>query len=179
MPWIDLFHAHPWCNGRGYCNADPRSKTWCLRRPPPHWWILTLAGAVAPWEYLNAQWVAPLWRVEMGRQPRAQWQVRSSEHNTLVLEATWQRHFDPGEHRWYISVALDITGQLINATSWRSGKYEPVMDWMALDDQMLTEGVRSPLWQAGDITCNLKVGTYDRLPAHSCRGDYNGAWPGP
>jgi len=177
MAWVNIYVPKPWCAGRGYCNADGRTKTWCYQRPPPHWWFVTLSGAVAPWEWLNKGWAVPVTLVEEGVNPRTQWQVHDSEHNTLMLYVTWLRHFDPGETRWYISVSLDITGQLINATSWRSGKYDPVTNWMALDAQDLLEGVRTPLWQAGDITCNLKVGTYGRIPANSCRGDYNGPWP--
>ena len=179
MDWLDINDDHPWCNGRVYANADGRTKSRCLRRPPPHWWILRLAGAVAPWEYLNTDHVLPLWRVAIGRDPMVQWEIRRPAPPDHQLHLSWQPYHVVEEGTWYFVCALDIDRNLINATSWRSGRVEVVDDWFSFDEIMLTEQGRTPLWQAGDITVQMLVGTYERLPADSCRGDYGGEFQRP
>jgi len=175
--WIEEYDEHPWCNGRVYCNAPARSKSFCEYRPPPRWWIVQLEGAVAPWEYINDTYVLPYWRTQVGKDPLSVWEKRGSPLPSYQLTLAWQPVFMSDPKRFYIVVGLDISRNLINATSWRSGDSQAVINWFAFDDIGLAEQTRTPLWQAGDIVCRIKVGTYDRLPAHSCRGDYQGPWP--
>jgi len=179
MPFITLAVDRPWCNGRIYANADGRTKTWCERRPPPHWWIVELAGFVAPFEHLNADHILPIYRVATGRDPMVIWERQIPAAPPHLLQLSWLQDFEPGPRRYYIVVAIDIFRNLLQATSWRSPGFEPITTWMSIDSQPLTEQVRSPLWQAGDVTCKIKVGTYDRLPAGSCRGDWAGEFPPP
>lgn len=177
MADVNLFDEHPWCNGRSYCNAPPQAKTRCLVRPPPHWWLVELAGAVAPWEWLNTTHVLPIWKTLTGKDPPVWWAPAPPNMTPYQLQLTWQRNIPADPDQFYMVVGLDIARNLINATSWRSGFTSFVHQWTDYDNLVMLEQVRSPLWQAGDITCRLHLGTYDRLPAHSCRGDYGGVWP--
>ena len=175
--WIEAYEPHPWCNGRLYCNAPAVTKTRCLLRPPPHWWIVELDGAIAPFEYLNDTYVLPYWRTRSGKDPMSNWENRNTPLPQYQLSLLWQPVFGTDPMEMAIVVALDIFRNLLHATSWKTSNIPVIGNWFVLDDLGLIEQTRSPLWQAGDIECRIYLGTYDRLPAHSCRGDYQGVWP--
>jgi len=177
MP-TELVSNPPWCSGRNYCNASSPSKFWSLRRPPPHYWLLELDGFEGIYSWLNDTFVMRYDRYTTGYWPQCIWQSRQTEHPPESLQLFWEKDTLGDPHYAYMLVVQLIWPTISQRVSWVRNDFAPVVDWNDFDDLVMTEYERGPLFDGGaDLLCRLHIGNYDRLPAHSCRGDYNGEWP--
>lgn len=170
----------PWCNGRVYPNASPIAKVWCLVRPPPWWWLVECTGFTGLFTTMNGVRLFRLWRAAAFMNPWVQWTFAHSEEGHEVRQVVqWQAIAGSGYNR-HLDVNLDPIGNGLQQIIFSSPNVPPESDWMSWDGVELPESYRSPLWDSGaSPTCKVWIGTYDKLPVNSCRGDYNGPFPSP
>lgn len=176
MPFYDLF-TKPWCTGRTYNNCPATHKVWSLFRGPPFWWIVNISGLDPdPRGDNSAHYLQP-YLYNFGTDPVVSW---AKDAGVLVpwvnLAVKIENSAVAGEKKFHLSYTYGNDFNQLIEFDLRIGP--PVINWRSLDGLIFNvETFRSPLWEHGDPTFQLQVGEYDRLPAQSCRGDYNGEWP--
>jgi len=170
----------PWCTGRRYCNAAPPSKFWCYRRPPPHFWRVSFDGFTGIWDWMNDDFIFRYYAYTTGRFPQAIWRSMMTEHPPENFQLFWGQQPTLGTGHQYWWVVQTIWPTISQRVSFASGPHAPVTDWYVFDDFAFSEFERGPLFDGGDdLHVRLKIGEYDEIPAHSCRGDYHGDWDNP
>lgn len=177
MPFIEFPNDAPWCTGRTYCNGPAESKIQCLVRPPPFWWIVEYDGFAPAFADLNGESIAFPYRVATGLNTFVQWIKKYPSHVPFRTIIEWGPDPINVGKRWFL-IHFENPPSLTQHKLWGWNNLGPGNDWMAdWDDTTPPLTFTSPLWGLGDVTVQLKVGTYARVPAHSCRGDYGGEWP--
>ena len=172
-----FFEHPPWCNGREYCNGPAASKIRCLVRPPPWWWWIEYTGFTGSFTDLNTVHLVPIWRVATGWNLFAQWRLQHEHHPSFETIVGWEPDaINPGQRRFFVH--FQNTPSLTQHKLWGWINRGSVTSWFTdYDDVDPPLLFTSSLWGLGDVVCKLKIGTYDRIPAQSCRGDYGGEWP--
>lgn len=176
MTFIE-YEGKPWCSGRVYNNAPAATKVYCLFRPPPYWWIVEASGFNLANDQYNGTWILPLWRQQDGYNPYVQWlhTFDPPSHFRFVIE--WGEHPPTAPQRRWI-ITFDNPPFFNQQRTWGLLNRDPVTDWMIEYDQVTPPKIfESPAWGLGDVSIQVKVGTYARLPAQSCYGDWRGPWP--
>jgi hypothetical protein len=168
------FPDPPWCNGRIYPNGPAESKVWCEERPPPWFWWMTGSGFTVHYNWMNDQRRGRVWRVFHGMNPLVEWRWEFVQVPFGAINLQWQASSTP-----FSSRQLNFTVQdgfpPDQIAVWRMSPVPVVSNWFALDNIDLPMVSHSPSWQGGeDAVINLKVGTYDLIPAMECA-----QWPPP
>lgn len=176
MPWLNL-DMHPWCTGRGYCNCDGRWKIKTIGRPPPYWWMVQIAEIDPDPLGINGIHICRPSFNQLDWEPDVQWGPIYPWFGSSQLEVGWLKHPTAIGNR-YLAVNLRYGNSEGERTIWAAPPVPVVNDWaLEYDDTPLGVIYRPPTWTHGDATCQLRIGTYARMPANSCRGDYGGEWP--
>lgn len=176
MPFHDPDEI-PWCTGRTYPNAPATHRIRCLTRHPPFFFGVRIVGLDPDGAGRNGDHFCKPWFYELGPEPDVSWMKRwVLPHFPPNIGVSWKKSAANPEKRLFeVNFVYGTTTN--EQVIWRSAERDVMDDWSDIDSIPLTEIYRSPTWTHGNPTFSMLLGTYDRLPAHSCRGDYNGPWP--
>lgn len=171
------YNTIPWCTGRIYPNAWAEMNQQSVTRRPPYFWLINAAGFVGAPCALNTEVVLRPFQTPEGKNTSPQW-VWYHADETMVsytYKLFWRRRAD-GDREWFLQVTPCGSG--IHFQEWRSAPFQVVFNWRSFDGLVFADKVSQSVgWPYGSPGFQLRVGEYSRLPAHSCRGDYNGEWP--
>lgn len=167
----------PWCTGRVYCNAPAQMKANCFFRGPPFWWLIVAGNVLDDDIGLTGTKILQPFTYELGSNGPVSWAWIREEADLLpTYRLRWEPTGPPGV--WQMRLEVLWAGNPTEFQEWNNGPINTINDWRSLDGRIFNnKTAQSGSWTHGDPTFQMRVGEYSRMPAQSCRGDYNGPFP--
>lgn len=176
-----IFPAHwrdpPWCSGREYNNAPGEFKVRCEQRGPPWWWLVTGHDFDPDPLGFNGTHLLSPYSAQTGWDSDSTWAWFLTSPSGAYKQVGWFKSVvTPG--KFVLALSCRYGSSSAEIKIFHSQEYDFAINWWSFDGLTPNNVYTSPGWSHGaNATLQVQVGDYSRIPAKSCRGDYNGPWP--
>lgn len=160
-----------WCSGRTFPNSPAIGRVGCDRRAPmvvQVRWLHGIQPAYSPYDgvWMNCYFSG---NETFGRDPVTNWNVDNAEQPGVHVNVRIQRRIHPS-HPFELDILIGSGAS--GPDQFYTEVWQPWITWEDYLDAVdfpYIPGVEPPGPYIGDETVALRIGTYDRIPANTCK----------